>query len=38
MYKRMINFIDKYSILYKQFGFREQYSTTHATLLTVDKI
>ena len=32
MYKRLINFIDKYGILYdKQFGFHEQYSTTHAT-------
>ena len=34
MHKRLVNFIDKYNILYvNQFGFREKHSTMHATLL-----
>ena len=38
MHKRLVNFIDKYNILYvNQFGFREQHSTMHATLLITDK-
>ena len=39
MYKRLINYIDKFNILYsKQFGFQESHSTEHAILSTVDKI
>ena len=39
MYKTLINFIDKYNILFvNQFGFREKHSTMHATLLITDKI
>lgn len=39
MYKTLINFIDKYNILFvNQFGFREKQSTVHATLLNADKI
>ena len=38
VYKRLVNFIDKYNILYvNQFGFREQHCTMHATLLITDK-
>ena len=38
VYKRLVNFIDKYNILYvNRFGFREQHSTMHATLLITDK-
>ena len=38
VHKRLVNFIDKYNILYvNQFGFREQHSTVHATLLITDK-
>ena len=39
MYKRLINFIDKYNILFnKQFGFRLGHSTDHAILCILDKI
>jgi len=39
VYKRLITFIDKYNILYeKQFGFRRDHSTLHATLFITDKI
>ena len=39
MYKRLINYIDKFNILYsKQFGFCKSHSTEHAILSTVDKI
>ena len=39
MYKRLFSFIDKHNILYdKQFGFRNNHSTSHATLLITDKI
>ena len=39
MYKRLINFIDKYNILFnKQFGFRSGHSTDHAILCILDKI
>ena len=38
VHKRLVNFIDKYNILYvNPFGFREQHSTMHATLLITDK-
>ena len=39
MHKRLINFIDKYNILFnKQFGFRSGHSTDHAILCVLDKI
>ena len=39
VYNRLITFIAKYNILYdKQFGFRRNHSTLHATLLITDKI
>ena len=39
MFKRLVNLIDKYNILYvNQFGFREKHSTMHATLLITAKI
>ena len=39
MYKRLINFIDREKILFKnQFGFREKHSTTLTTSLIIDKI
>ena len=39
MYKRLINFIDKYNILFnKQFRFRSGHSTDHAILCILDKI
>ena len=39
MYKRLINFIDKYNTLFnKQFGFRSGHSTDHAILCILDKI
>ena len=39
MYKRLINFIDKYNILFnKQFGFRSGHSTDHAILCILEKI
>ena len=39
MYNRMINFINKNSILYKyQFGFREGHSTNMALITLLDKI
>ena len=39
MTKRLISFLNKHNILYnKQFGFRENYSTSHATLCIVDRI
>ena len=39
MYKRLISFIEKNNILYeKQFGFRSNHSTIHATILIIDKI
>jgi len=39
VYKRLITFIDKYNILYdKQFGFRRDHFTLHATLFITDKI
>ena len=39
MYKRLVNFIDKYNILFnKQFGFRSGHSTDHAILCILDKI
>ena len=38
VHKRLVNFIDKYNILYvNQFRFREQHSTIYATLLITDK-
>ena len=39
MYKRLIEFLDNHNILIgNQFGFRSGRSTTHATLLSTDKI
>ena len=39
MYKRLVNFIDKYNILFnKQFGFRSGHSTDHAILCILDKM
>ena len=39
MYKRLFSFIDKHNILYdQQFGFRNNHSTSHTTLLITDKI
>ena len=39
MYNRLINFINKYNILYKyQFGFRKNHSTSMALMTIVDKI
>ena len=39
MYKRLLNFINKYNILYKyQFGFRKNHSTSMALMTIVDKI
>ena len=39
VYNRLITFIEKYNVLYdKQFGFRRNHSTLHATLLITDKI
>ena len=39
MCKRLVNFLEKFNILYdNQFGFRPKYSTIHAILLTIDKI
>ena len=39
MYNRLINFLDKYNILYQnQFGFRQGHSTHHALIALVDKI
>ena len=38
MYKTLINFIDKYNILFvNQFGFREKHFAMYATLLITDK-
>ena len=37
MYKRLINYVEKKSILYdKQFGFRTNHSTIQAILLLTD--
>ena len=39
IHKRMVAFLDKYSILYKhQFGFRKYHSTTLALIETLDQI
>ena len=39
MYARCIKFIEKHNILYdRQFGFRQNHSTTHALLLVMDKL
>ena len=39
MYNRLLNFINKYNILYKyQFGFRKNHSTSMALMTIVDKI
>jgi len=39
VHKRLITFINKHNLLYEnQFGFREKHSTSHATLLIIDKI
>ncbi|KAI0237721.1 hypothetical protein LSAT2_011698, partial [Lamellibrachia satsuma] len=39
MYNRLLNFINKYNILYKyQFGFRKNHSTNMALMTIVDKI
>ena len=39
MYKRIVNYLDKNSILYeKQFGFRTKHSTNHAIISIVDNI
>ena len=39
VFKRLMNFLNKFDILYnKQFGFRPRHSTTHALLLITDKI
>ena len=39
MYNRLIEFINKYKILYKyQFGFRKDHSTYMALIILVDKI
>ena len=39
MYNYIVNFINKHNILYNyKFGFRQQYSTSHAIILLVEKI
>ena len=39
IYSRLINFIEKYQILYKfQYGFRKNHSTEHALIELVDQI
>ena len=40
MCKRLVNFLEKFNILYKDqlFGFRPKHSTIHAILLMTDKI
>ena len=39
MYKRLLSFINKHSILYeRQFGFRTGHSTEHAIMCIIDKI
>ena len=39
IYKRLISFIEKHNILYKnQFGFRSKHSTIQAILSTIDKV
>ena len=39
MYKRLLSFINKHSILYeKQFGFRTGHSTDHTIMCIIDKI
>ena len=39
MHKRLVAFLDSNDVFFKgQFGFRSNHSTTHAILLTVDKI
>ena len=39
MYNHLIDFIDSQNILYKfQFGFRKQFSTSHAIISLVEKI
>ena len=39
MYNKLIDFLDKYNILYRnQFGFRQGHSTHHALITLVDKI
>lgn len=39
MYKRLYNFLEKYSVLYdKQFGFRQKHSTIQALTEVTEKI
>ena len=39
MYKHLLHFIDSHNLLYKfQFGFRQQYSTSHAIITLVERI
>ena len=39
MCKRLVNFLEKFNILYEnQLGFRPKHSTIHAILLIIDKI
>ena len=39
MYARLINYIDKFQLLYKyQFGFRKNHSTEHALIEITDQI
>ena len=39
MYRRLINYLDKLTIIYNnQFEFRSKDSTTHALLLLVDNV
>ena len=39
MYNYLVNFINKHNILYNyKFGFRQQYSTSHAIISLVEKI
>ena len=39
LYNHLIEFIEKHDLLYKfQFGFRKQFSTSHAIISLVDKI
>ena len=38
MYNRLIAYLQKKNMLYKQFGFRSQNSTEHAILTIIEKI
>ena len=39
MYKRMYTFLNKYNVIYNlQFGFRQQYSTSHALINITEHI